>query len=121
MDILNNAKRHFTQEVAGKVDFVEVPEWGEGGEAAKIHYRPMNLAQESAIMSAVQNGSITDGYVETLMVRALKDDEKTRVFPESSRNIVRRQLDPAVVKRVVNEMGGIDDLMIPEDDTEKNS
>jgi len=39
MNIIKNAKAHFQDQLSGELSCIEVPEWGEDGEPAKIYYR----------------------------------------------------------------------------------
>lgn len=123
MDIKANAVAHFRGRLNQEMKCVEVPEWGDGDEPARVYYKPMTGEQRDKIFVAMQGGRLQTGFATALACRARYDNGKfiwggTDIQVQS----IMREYDPDVVQRVASAMGSMDELM-PEDlqDIEGNS
>ena len=114
MNIIKNAKAHFTTLVGSEDDLemIEVPEWGEGDEPAKIYYRKvMSHKIQRQINEHAKEGDI-EAFIDIILLRSLDINGK-RLFTPSNRTDFQRLICPKVLGRVVEEMGE-DDTTIEE-------
>lgn len=95
MDIKANAKRHF-QTLAGLHGPIEVPEWGDETEPAKIYFRVINEAQKKAIQEATDK----HGTSATVLVLRALDESGSRIWSDMDRIVLENEYDPEVVDRV---------------------
>ena len=103
MNILKNAKAHFQEKINDDLDYVDVPEWGEDGEPARIYYRKvMSLKTQNEINKHAQNGSL-EAFIEILIRRSLDADGK-RLFSARNTTEFMQFVDPSVMGRVCEAM-----------------
>jgi len=104
MNILKNAKAHFSDKVSDDLSFVDVPEWGDDEEnPARIYYRKaMSLKTQDAINKYAQDGSL-QAFIEILTLRSLDVDGK-RLWAARNRTEFMNYVDPAVMGRVCEAM-----------------
>ncbi len=96
MSVLDNATKHYKDQLAGGLQSVEVPEWD-----TTVYFKPAaTFAQQSKIISLTQKGELVDAMVETLMQRALTQDGK-KMFTFADRVVLLNEVDPEVIIRVV--------------------
>lgn len=98
-NIMDNATKHFQEQLSGELLHVEVPEWD-----ATIWFKPaFTFAQQEKIIQLSNDGKMVEALVETLIVRALDKDGK-KVFTHASKTRLMNQVDPNIIIRVVGEM-----------------
>lgn len=103
MNIIKNAKAHFQNKVADELLMIEVPEWGEGEEPAKIYYRKvMSHKTQRQINEHAKDGDI-EALIDIIILRSLDVDGKS-LFRQSNRTDFQRLIDPEVLGRVCGEM-----------------
>lgn len=99
MSVLENARRHYQEALSGELLSVEVPEWN-----TTIYFRPIaSLSQEEKALKLHAEGKLTEALVETLIVKAL-DEEGKKLFKPADRIALMKEVDPAVIIRVVTEI-----------------
>lgn len=100
MSIIDNAKSHFRDKLnAGLKGPISVPEWD-----AEIYYKTATtFFQESKVIELQQAGKTTEALVLTLINRAL-DENGNPVFQLKDKQTIMRQVDPAIVLRIIQEM-----------------
>jgi hypothetical protein len=96
-DLIEKAKCHFRERLSAGLGSVHVPEWD-----VTIHFRPLNLRERDRIHRFAAQDSL-EALVETLIVRALDGDGKP-LFKSVHRTELMREVDPAVIARVCEEM-----------------
>lgn len=109
-EILERAKAHFRDKVGETLNSVEVPEWG-----TTIYFKPASLEQQNKIYKYIREGSL-ESLVETIIVRALNEGGK-RLFTPANRLEFMKHVDPEVISRICEAMGGDD---ADEEEAEKN-
>lgn len=91
---------HFRTKISGEMDYVTVPEWDD----MKIYFKKANtLNEESRLLSLAQAGKTVEALVETLIVKARKEDG-TKMFTIHDKTTIMNEVDPQVVIRVCGEM-----------------
>jgi len=97
--VLNKATSHFKEALSSGLKSIEVPEW-----ETTIYYRPaFTLAEQAKVLEFHNKGQLVDALIETLIVRA-KDSEGKSIFQAGERIIIKHEVDPDVLTRVVTEM-----------------
>ncbi len=114
-DILERAKAHFKTRRETDMDYIDVPEWGEGDKPLRIFWRPMNLAENNQIFKYAKNGDL-EAMAQTLIVRAL-DEDGNRLFRPVHKTELMKHVDAKIIERIVLAMGGDDDDV---EEAEKN-
>lgn len=99
MSVIQKAKSHFKEALAGDNKSIEVPEW----ETTLYFTTVTTFAQEQNVVKLHQEGKITEALVETLISRALDKDGK-KVFKGPDRVTLMNQADPAVMMRIITEL-----------------
>ena len=70
MNIMENATKHFEDQVKSGLNEVDVPEWG-----CKVYYLPvMTVKEMEALYSHMEKGNQLDALVEMLILRARNED-----------------------------------------------
>lgn len=101
MSVLEKAKAHYKETLAGEMKSIYIEEWDE-----TIYFKPSaNFIQQSKIMELHSKGKLTEAVVETLIVRALDKDGK-RMFQPGQRDEIMREVDPAIIVKVVSIING---------------
>ena len=103
MNILTNAKSHFSAKLDGGLLSIDVPEWGEDDKPAIIWFKSsLSLLERDPIYQLMSKGTM-EAFAEALMIRALSEDGK-RIFKKVEKGALMRQVDPDVIMRVINEI-----------------
>lgn len=99
INIMENATKHFKEQLSGDLLQIEVPEWD-----AIIWFKPaFTFAQQEKIITLSNDGKMVEALVETLIVRSL-DKEGKRIFTHASKPRLMNEVDPNIIIRVVTEM-----------------
>ena len=97
LNVLGNAKSHFRSALGAELNSVEVPEWN-----STIYFKTASsFMVEKKILDLHSKGSMVEALVETLLVKALNADG-TKVFAPADKVVLRREVDPDVIIRVVS-------------------
>ena len=108
-EIIEAARAHFASRLnSNELDFVEVPEWGTPDSPARIYYKPMNLEQQNKIYQYVAQNSL-ESIAQTIITRA-RDEDGRRMFADAHKLYFMKEVDPAVMTRIVTEMAGDEDI-----------
>ena len=103
MSVLENAKKHFGDKVAGGMKSYWCEEW-----ETEIHYRPINsFAIETKVIELTQKGKTVEALVETLLLKALDKNGKP-LFARADKVTFMNEVDPAVITKVVTEINSND-------------
>ena len=108
MNVLEKAKAHFQEQLSNEPKSIEVPEW-----ECTIYYKPMSLKTKGELNKYAENPF--EYAARSLILRSLTDSGE-KMFRGANYTEIMRQVDPAVVERVILAMATDDD---PED-IEKN-
>jgi hypothetical protein len=101
---------HFRSKISGEMKHITVPEWDD----MKIYFKEANtLTEESRLLQLAQQGKTVEALVETLIVKARKEDG-TKMFNMHDKVTIMNEVDPSVVIRVCGEMNNNDNLEIVE-------
>ena len=104
MNIKENAKNHFRGLRSGELSIIEVPEWSNETEIAKIYYKPsMSLKERDRISKEYEKNGTMSGIAMTLIVRALDESGKALYRPMEKLDIMNEN-DSDVILRIVEEM-----------------
>ena len=99
MNILDNAKKHFTTQFNQTLKKMTVPEW-----QTDIYYRQTNsFATESRIIELQQQGKTVEALVESLIVKA-RNEDGSKMFTMPDKMVLLNEVDPNVIIRVVGEI-----------------
>lgn len=99
MSVLNNAKEHFKERLAGGLQKVTVPEW-----KSDVYFKPSySFAVEQEIIRLQSEGKTVEALVETLIRKAL-DPEGKPMFNKFDKNTLMNEVDPNVIIRVCAEI-----------------
>jgi hypothetical protein len=105
MSVLQNATKHFADQLTGELKSVTVPEW-----QTDVYYKPINsFAIESKIIELTQKGKITEALIETLILKALDANGKP-MFNKFDKVTLMNEVDPAVITRVVGQINATDSV-----------
>jgi len=103
MNIIKNAKAHFQDKLTDELSCIEVPEWGEDDEPAKIYYRKvMSHKTQRQINQHAKDGDI-EALIDIVLLRSLDAGGK-RLFTGSNRSDFQNFIDPAVLGRICEQM-----------------
>ena len=98
-NVLDNATKHFKDQLANGMSSTEVPEWN-----TTIYFRTaFNFAQQEKIFELSNEGHMVSALVQTLIEKALNKDGK-RLFNSASKQRLMHDVDPNVIIRVVSEI-----------------
>ena len=105
MKAIDRATAHFkemlSQDLKGPVN---VPEWD-----LDVYWHPTNtLNEESVIIELQQQGKTTEALVMSLIIKA-KDADGNKLFELNDKMKLMRSVDPAVILRIITEMGSNDE------------
>ncbi len=116
--IMESAKAHFREKLAGGLESIDVPEWSVDDAPAKVYFKPaLNFQAQERIIKLSEEGKKAEAVVQALIERAL-DEDGNRMFKQVNRLELMKSVDPDVIARVVSEMSGADEYSV--DDIEKN-
>lgn len=99
MNILDRAKAHFRDKLNNGLICIEVPEWGEDNEPAKLYFKPYLTLLEQAEAAKLINDDSVKGLAGLLIMRAL-DEEGNRVFAKTNERELMNSVDPDVIGRI---------------------
>lgn len=102
MNVLENAKKHYREQLSGAARCIEVPEWGQGDEPAHIYVRPETLEQRDSYYSLIVENKLK-GFAMCIITRARNEAGK-RMFSKASLQTMLTEFDPDVVIRVAGEI-----------------
>ena len=113
MSVIDNAKKHFSEKASGELKVITVPEW-----KTDLYFKSINnFATESKIIELTQQNKLTEALIETLIQKALTAEGKP-MFNRLDKIAMMKEVDPAVITRVVSEMNTTD--MVDFEAVEKN-
>jgi len=99
MTVLNKARGHFKDQLAGEMNAIEVPEW-----ETTIYYKNVStFIQEQKVIELHGKGELVAALVETLIQKALDKNGKN-LFSNADRDVLMREVDPNVIIRVCTEI-----------------
>jgi len=99
MSVLDNAKGHYKERLAGGLQKVSVPEW-----KSDIYFKASYpFAVEQSIISLQSQGKTVEALVETLIKKALDPDGKP-MFNKFDKVTLMNEVDPNVIIRVCAEI-----------------
>ena len=99
MSVLQSARGHFKDQLAGELNSIKVPEWD-----TTVYYKNIStFVQEQKIIELHAKGELVSALVETLLQKALNKDGK-QLFKNADRDILMREVDPNVIIRVCTEI-----------------
>lgn len=95
MNVIDKAKSHFKEQLAGGMKTIYVEEWDE-----TIYFKPSaNFAEQTKVLELHQKGKLTEALIETLMTRALNAEGK-RMFSFGDKDTLMREVDPEIIVRI---------------------
>jgi len=98
--VIETASAHFRTKISGEMAHIIVPEW----DNAKIYFKSSNtLNEESRLLNLAQQGKTVEALVETLIVKARKEDGK-KMFNTHDKATFMNEVDPSDVIRICGEM-----------------
>lgn len=97
MDLKEGMRSHYTPK--REMGFIEVPEWG-----GKVFFIRRPNVREWVEISKAFEQDVAAAQVTTFLLMARKEDG-TRLFNSHERLFIEENCDPAVLRRVVGEMG----------------
>jgi len=104
MSVLNKAKGHFRDQLAGDLNSIDVPEW-----ETKIYFKNVStFAQEQKVLELHAKGELVAALVETLIQKSLDKDGK-KMFKNADKDVLMREVDPNVIIRVCTELNAAKD------------
>jgi len=99
MSVMENAKGHFKERLAGGLLKVTVPEW-----KSDVYFKPAYpFAVEQNIIRLQSEGKTVEALVETLISKAL-DPEGKPLFTKFDKTGLMHDVDPNVIIRVCAEI-----------------
>lgn len=104
MSVLNKAKGHFRDQLAGDLNSIEVPEW----ETTVFFKNVSTFAQEQKILELHAKGELVAALVETLVQKSLDKNGK-RMFSNADKDVLMREVDPNIIIRICTELNAAKD------------
>ncbi|MFS8182123.1 hypothetical protein ACMG4P_11280 [Pseudovibrio denitrificans] len=95
MRAIDRVKSHYKR---AKNQVIEVPEWGENGEAFKVFYDPMTPKQRKRI-SDEYDGMDAEAFVEVLVMKA-QDENGEKLFNADDKHKLLTEADGAIIGRI---------------------
>tara|TARA_R100001594_G_C3903953_1_gene231586 strand:- start:85 stop:441 length:357 start_codon:yes stop_codon:yes gene_type:complete len=104
MSILDRAEADFRSKLSGKLQSIDVPEWGEKDAPLKVFWKPLiNFKSQEKIFALVSAGKSSEAVCQTLITRAL-DEDGNQMFQQHELEKLMRFTDPNVISRIVSAM-----------------
>jgi len=101
--VIAKAIEHF-KSVESNMKEYHVDEWD-----TTIYYKEKSaFKDQSAIMQLHQQGKVVEALVETIIVKARKQDG-TKMFQPAERVYLLNEVDPNVLVRIATELNNVDD------------
>lgn len=95
MSVMQKARSHFKEQLAGELNSLEVPEW-----ETTIYWKNVStFVQEQKVIELHGKGNLVEALVETLIQKALTKEGK-RMFSNADRDVLMREVDPNVIIKV---------------------
>lgn len=104
MSVINKAKGHFRDQLAGDLNSIEVPEW----ETTVFFKNVSTFAQEQKILELHAKGELVAALVETLVQKSLDKNGK-RMFSNADKDVLMREVDPNIIIRICTELNAAKD------------
>jgi len=123
MSILDNAKSHFKDLIAGNgTKCIEVTEWGDKNGPAKVYFKPLAAlpVQQFSEVAKLATQESVEAFIDILIIRCL-DENGSPLFKKTNRLELLRHVSPQVVCSVITQMGEIDNSLEEMGDLEKKS
>lgn len=101
MSVIERARAHLSD---APMEQMDVPEWGSGKEPLIIYWRPLTLADQSAIYRADRDGKIPQGdvVVARCLIRKALDASGKNLFDAMDEKALRFEVDAKVAGRISN-------------------
>ena len=101
MNVMNNIKKHYADQLAGGLKHITVPEW-----KIDIYYKATYpFAVESKILALQSEGKTVEALVESLIQKGLDPDGKP-MFTRFDKTGLMNEADPKVLIKVCSELNG---------------
>lgn len=114
--VLEKATSHFRDKINKGMDSITVPEW----DNAKIYFKPtVTLKEQSKLIELATQGKSVEALVETLIVKARKEDG-SKMFSPADKIVFMNEVDPSVLIRVVSDINAQSQELADMDAVEKN-
>jgi hypothetical protein len=110
--LLEKAKQHFAGVVeSAGLRCVEVPEWGEAEQPAKLYFKPLSALPIKAYSRLISLGAeqTVEALVEMLILRCV-DSESQLLFKMVDKTEMLREISPVVVCQIIQKMSAEDNL-----------
>lgn len=120
-ELLEKAKQHFTRVVVSEgLQCIEVPEWGEDCQPAKLYFRPLAALPVKTYSRLITLGAeqTVEAFVDMLILRCL-DAEGAPLFKSVDKTEMLRCISPVVVCQIITRMSAVDST-VDVADTKKN-
>lgn len=113
MSVIDRIESDFREKLSGKLNCIEVPEWGEEkGKPLKIYWKSLiNFKAQGKIFALVNDGKTSEAVCQTLITRAL-DEDGNQLFQQHQMEKLLRFSDPNVISRIVSAMSPEDEADI---------
>lgn len=121
-EILNRAKKHYSEILSKPLHYVEVPEWSdENGEPTKVYFRAENnLKMDQEVAALHSQGKNGEAAAMALIQRARYEDG-TKMFKPSHMLQLSNNVSSQVIIRIIDEMAKItQENSLSDDEIEKN-
>ena len=114
--VIEKATAHFREKIGGKLQSVEVPEWG-----TTIYFKnSITLREQAKLIELSSTGKQVEALVESLIVKARTEDG-AKMFTPADKQIFLNEVDPTILIRVVGEINRITEDVAEAGEVEKNS
>ena len=105
--MLEKAKAHFKAILAQEeLHCIDVPEWGDENQPAKIYFKPMATLPVKTYSRLVELGSqqTVEAFIDILILRCL-DEQGKPLFKAVDKTEMLREISPMVVCDMIRQMG----------------
>jgi hypothetical protein len=105
--MLEKAKAHFKQILDSEgLQCIDVPEWGDKNQPAKIYFKPMAALPVKTYSRLVELGSqqTVEAFLDILILRCL-DEQGKPLFKAVDKTEMLREISPLVVCDIIRQMG----------------
>jgi hypothetical protein len=117
MSLINRLESDFRSKLDGKLNSIEVSEWGENDVPLKVYWKPLiNFKSQEKIFQLVNAGKTSEAVCQTLITRAL-DENGNHLFQQNEMEKLMRFTDPNIISRIVGAMSPEDEDL---DELKKN-
>ena len=102
MSVLGERVKAHLESLSDQV--LEVPEWGEDGQALRIHFRPLTLHERQQLYPYASKGDLS--YLARVIILKARDEAGAPLFGKEDRTLLQFHAVAAVVERVANVLLG---------------